>query len=25
MRNEWWNGDVPYGHCRMHNVKVIGD
>lgn len=25
MRNEWWNGDVPYGHCRMHDVKVIGD
>lgn len=23
MRNEWWNGDVPYGNCRMHNVKVI--
>lgn len=22
MRNEWWNGDVPYGHCRMKPVKV---
>lgn len=22
MRNEWWNGDIPYGHCRMRSVKI---
>lgn len=22
MRNEWWNGDVPYGHVQMKRVMV---
>jgi hypothetical protein len=23
MRNEWWNGDVPTGHCRMRRVEIV--